>query len=209
MNKQKIKAVIFDCDGVMFDTAQANRSYYNEVLTHFNQPELTDEQFEKVHKATVTEAIDYLLPGIEDKSVVFDYLKQAGYHRFVKYMKMESGLIELLMALNAHGYIRGIGTNRTNTMPKVLKDFELEPYFEMVVTAADVEHPKPHPEQLHKIMERFDLEPDEVMFVGDSDYDEQAAKGAGTWFVAFKSPALDAHLHVQSMDEIAQFFGIK
>ena len=38
MDPSKIKAVVFDCDGVMFDTADANRRFYNEVLETFHKP---------------------------------------------------------------------------------------------------------------------------------------------------------------------------
>ena len=72
MKISKIKAVVFDCDGVMFDTAMANRKFYNEVLTIFGKPKLNDEQFVNVHMMTVKGAIEYLFPEKEDLSDVFD-----------------------------------------------------------------------------------------------------------------------------------------
>lgn len=208
MDISKIKAVVFDCDGVLFDTAVANRKYYDEVLGHFKKPALDDEQFENVHKMTVKEAIVYLFPELDDLTPVNQCLKNIGYKKFIRYMEMESGLIELLDALKTEGLIRGIGTNRTNTMEKVLKDYELEEYFEVVVTAADVRIPKPDPEQLHMIMEKYNLNPDELIFIGDSDYDEQAAYRARVPFVAFKSPKLHADFHVNSMSEIGEILQI-
>jgi phosphoglycolate phosphatase len=205
---EKIKAVVFDCDGVMFDTALANRKYYDEVLSAFGKPPLNDEQFVNVHMMTVTSAIAYLFPQKEDLSEIFACLKDIGYHKFIEYMKMENGLVELLVRLKAHGYIRGIGTNRTNTMETVLKDFHLESYFEVVVTAAMVKHPKPDPEQLHLIMNQFGLKPGQVMFIGDSEYDQEAAASAGVQFVAFKASHLDADWNVSSMDEIAEILQI-
>lgn len=208
MNISKIKAVIFDCDGVMFDTAAANRKYYDEVLAAFDKPVLTEEQFINVHMMTVKDAIIYLFPEKEDLTQVFDCLKNIGYHKFIPYMEMENGLVELLVNLKDNGYIRGIGTNRTNTMEKVLKDFNLEPYFEVVVTAATVKKPKPDPEQLELIMEQFNLNPGEILFVGDSDFDRLAASRAGVRFVAFKAPHLTADWNVESMDEIAGILNI-
>lgn len=208
ISREKIKAVVFDCDGVMFDTSDANRAYYNELLGMFSKPALTDGQFKKVHMYTVRQAIDYLLPDIS-RETVFKTLKEIGYHRFIQHMKMEPGLVRLLAALKANGYIRGIGTNRTDTMEKVLKVFDLDSCFEVVVTAADVKNPKPDPEQLMMIMNRYGLSPDHILFIGDSVYDEQAANGAGTWFCAYRNPELIAHLHAGSMDDIAEFLGIK
>ena len=39
-----IKAVIFDCDGVILDSRAANASFYNQFLSHFNRMPLTEEQ---------------------------------------------------------------------------------------------------------------------------------------------------------------------
>lgn len=199
---------MFDCDGVMFDTALANRKYYDEVLSGFGKSPLSPEQFVNVHMMTVTSAIEYLFPDMEDLTPVYESLKNIGYHKFIKYMEMEKGLVELLVKLKEKGLIRGIGTNRTNTMEKVLADFDLEPYFEVVITAAKVKHPKPDPEQLLVIMDQFDLTPDQMLFVGDSDYDRLAALGAGVGFIAFKSPDLKADWNVDSMDEIAEILEI-
>lgn len=203
-----IKAVVFDCDGVMFDTAIANRKYYDEVLETFDKPGLNDEQFVNVHMMTVKGAIEYLFPEKEDLTEVFSCLKNIGYHKFVQFMVMEDGLVNLLVRLKEKGYIRGIGTNRTDTMEKVLKDFDLEAYFEIVVTAAKVKKPKPDPEQLLLIMERFNLSPEQMLFIGDSDFDRQAAQNAGVPFVAFRAPDLSASWNVDSMDEIAGILNI-
>ncbi len=60
MTAGRIKAVIFDCDGVMFDTTDANAAYYNRILAHFNRPVLTPEQFAYCHMHTVDNALRYL-----------------------------------------------------------------------------------------------------------------------------------------------------
>ncbi len=203
MDISKIKAVIFDCDGVMFDTARANRAYYNELLNSFGKPPLNEEQFVNVHMMTVKGAIEYLFPEKENLRDVFLCMKDIGYHKFIKYMEMEKGLKELLINLKKRGYLRGIGTNRTNTMGKVLEDFGLESFFEIVVTAADVKKAKPAPDQLLLIMDKLNLEPSQILFVGDSDFDSQAAQNASVGFISFKNPELKADFSVDSMDEIA------
>ena len=48
-----IKVVGFDCDGVLFDTKQANRAYYNRILNHFGKTAMTDEQFTFIHMHTL------------------------------------------------------------------------------------------------------------------------------------------------------------
>ena len=202
MDIDKIKAVAFDCDGVMFDTSRVNRMYYNQVLEHFGKPILTQEQFEKVHMSTVMEALTYLFPEKTSLDDVYDYLKGVGYHKFISYMQREPGLKRLLDQLKQKGYKLGIATNRTNTMEAVLNEFSLKDAFDMVVTAADVENPKPAPDQLIKLLSAFDLTPDQMLFIGDTEYDEVAAFGAGTPFAAFKNSSLTADFHIETMEDI-------
>ena len=57
-------------------------------------------------------------------------------------------------------------------------------------------------------MEKFNLQPDEILFIGDSEYDSQAAVRAKTKFIAFKNPGLAADFNVDSMDEIARILQI-
>ena len=208
MNISKIKAIIFDCDGVMFDTAVANRKYYDEVLQKFNKPELDDVQFTNIHMMTVKAAIEYLFSEMDDLSAVYDCLKTIGYHKFIDYMIMEKGFEDLLIKLKKRGYLIGIATNRTDTMEKILKDFHLDSYFDVVMTAAKVKMPKPDPEQLTMIMENLKLNPDEILFVGDSEYDGQAATAAKVGFAAFKNHGMKEDFSVNSMEEIARILHI-
>ena len=208
MNLKHIKAVIFDCDGVMFDTAEANKKFYNELLGYFKKPVLTDEQFIKVHMFTVSQALDYLFSEMENLDEVYKTLKNIGYNKFIKHMKMEKGLLELLSKLKRNGYIKGVATNRTNTMEKVLNDNGIADEFDIVVTAADVESPKPAPDQLIKIMDHFKIKGNEILFIGDSEYDQLAASNAGTLFAAFKNQSLKADFHLVQMNQIGEILGI-
>ena len=192
----------------MFDTAQSNRMYYNKVLDHFNMPPLSQEQFVKVHMFTVKDALEYLFSGKRDLNEVVEVMGSLGYRQFIKYMTMEPGLTELLDALKQKKLIRAVATNRTNSMDAVLLDHDLSEAFDMVVTSADVEKPKPYPDQLIKIKDRFNLDSREMLFIGDSEFDEQAALGAGVPFVAFKNSALKARHHVESMAEIGRILSL-
>ena len=209
MDAAGIKAVVFDCDGVMFDTAQANRKFYNEVLAGFNKSALDDEQFKNVHMMTVKAAVEYLFPEMDNHLSVYRMIKDIGYETVVPFMLMESGLIELLNALKQAGMVRGVATNRTNTMENVLSEHKLEKAFDIVVTASDVDNPKPFPDQLEKIMGAFALLPRQIVFIGDSIYDQKAAESAGTWFIAFKQSGLQAHAHALSMDEVGELLKLR
>lgn len=204
MDTEGIKAVVFDCDGVMFDTAQANRKYYNDILAGFGKPPLDEEQFINIHMMTVKGAVKYLFPEMDDHRPVYNMIKRIGYETVIPLMLMEPGLIELMAAIKQAGIVCGVATNRTNTMERVLIEHKLTKSFDIVVTASDVANPKPFPDQLEKIMRVYALLPRQVVFIGDSIYDKKAAESADTWFIAFKQPGLEAHAHAVSMDEVGE-----
>jgi HAD superfamily hydrolase (TIGR01509 family) len=82
-------------------------------------------------------------------------------------------------------------------MKYIMEKFNLWPYFEMVVTALDVEHPKPHPESVEKIIEAFRLKKEEAVFVGDSVVDKQTAESSGVRFIAYKNREIANDLSIE------------
>ena len=62
-----IKAVIFDCDGVIVDSREANANLYNQFLRHFSMGQLTEEQLDYVHCHTLEDSLEFLLQ--DDKLV--------------------------------------------------------------------------------------------------------------------------------------------
>lgn len=60
-----------------------------------------------------------------------------------------------------------------------LHQFGIEQYFDMVVTGDDVDHFKPSGDGIKKIMQRYSLQPGEVLMVGDAIADITAARECG------------------------------
>jgi len=206
MKKSKtIKAVIFDCDGVMFDSEEANRAYYNRVLEHFNRPPMNEDQFKYTHMHTVKDGISYLFK--DDEAVledVFEYQKNMDYISLIQYMNEDPGLKPLLKDLRPD-YFTAVATNRTTTMTNVLETFNLRDLFDCVVTALDVENPKPAPDMLNHILEQYNFKPEECIFIGDSELDGKAAEQAGMVFAAFKNSELQADIHISEFNELKEY----
>ena len=140
-----VLAVAFDCDGVMFDTTEANMAYYNHLLEHVGKPAMTPEQFAFTHMHTVDESMMYLLPEPALRTEAMSYREKMSYRPFLQLMKLESDLKPLLGRLKPD-YFTAIATNRSDTMDRVLQAHDLEGLFDMVVTAMDASRPKPHPD---------------------------------------------------------------
>lgn len=195
------KAVAFDCDGVLFDTEQANRAYYSSILEHFGHPAMTDEQFAFVHMHTVGESLAYLFPDEKTLAAAHGFRKGMDYRQYLRYLTMEPHLISLLENLRPK-FKTAIATNRTDTMSRLLAEFNLDGHFDLVVTASNVARPKPHPDVLLKILDYFDLPPRQVLYIGDSRLDELAARAAAIPLVAYRNPKLSADYYINGLNEI-------
>jgi HAD superfamily hydrolase (TIGR01509 family) len=204
---KNVKLVAFDCDGVLFDTAQANRFYYSHILQHFGRPALTEEQFRFVHMHTVHESMAYLLPDENTLEAAHDFRKTMDYRKYLSYLKVEPQLVALLEKLRPR-IKTAIATNRTDTMEQLLAEFDLDGYFDLVVTSSDVKQPKPHPEALLKILEYFGLASHQVIYIGDSQVDELAARAAKIPLVAYRNRELAAEYHIDSLGELEELLEI-
>lgn len=199
-----LKGIIFDCDGVLFDSRDVNIKFYNEIRKFFDLPTMSPEQEEFVHTHSVQDSFRHILPpGYEAE---FSRIRdQLDYSRLLPYMRMEEGLRELMEFLAGKPLKTAINTNRTTTMNLLLTTFGLEKYFWPVVTAADVSRPKPHPESLFKILDYWSVMPHEVVFIGDSVVDQETAMGAQTPFWAFKNECLHAQMLIPDFWALREF----
>ena len=182
-----LRGVIFDCDGVLFESRQANLAYYNAVLARFGEPPVTSADRERAwlcHTAASPRVFEVLL-GPERAPEALALAQSLDYRAFIPAMVPEPGLAPALARL-ARRLPLAVATNRGASMGKILDHFGLTDYFRAVVTSGDVPRPKPAPDMLLLATERLGLAPGEVLFVGDSELDRDAAAAAGTPFVAYR-----------------------
>jgi phosphoglycolate phosphatase len=198
-----LKLIIFDCDGVMFDSRVANREYYNHLLVHFGRPIMDEDELNYVHMHNVRESIRYIFRHSpdQDMAAVDNYRKDLDYAPFFRFMHTEKDLVQFLEFAKKR-FSLAISTNRTTTMMPLLKEFNLLGYFGKVMTAENSRKPKPAPDALFEILEHFCCQTDEAIYIGDSIIDRQHTEAAGMRLIAFKNPALPAEFHVSSFMEI-------
>ncbi|MGI9538256.1 MAG: HAD family hydrolase [Desulfocapsaceae bacterium] len=204
-NTAMLKLIVFDCDGVLFDSREANRIYYNDLLRAFDHPPMDDQELEFVHSHNVTDSVSHIFRDhpATDLEAVHDHRLSQSYTPYLSHMVMEPDLIEFLDIVKDH-YHLAISTNRTTTMKQLLQSYGLTDYFKLVVTAMDVENPKPAPDALLKIFSYFNCGPEETIFIGDSVIDQQHAENAGVELIAFRNKLLQARYHVDRFKQILE-----
>jgi HAD superfamily hydrolase (TIGR01509 family) len=204
---KNLKVVVFDCDGVLFDTEAANRAYYNHILKHFDKPAMTADQFAFAHQHTLSEAITHLFGDKESIAAVHAYRRTMDYSRFLKLLRIEPHLVPLLSKIRPR-LKTAIATNRSDTMDRLLAEFNLTEQFDLVVTSFDIPRPKPHPDGLLKILSHFNIVPRQGLYVGDSQVDADAASAAGVPFVAYRNKTLLTRYHIDSLKDLEELLEV-
>ncbi len=153
-----LKLVGFDCDGVLFDSREANIAFYNDILARFGFPPMAPTSVDYVHSHTYHESLEYLFRETSVLEEVLEFCRTIDYQRFLPMMVEAPHLREFLGFLRPR-FFTALATNRTTTTQAVLHYHSLADQFDMVVSAQDVTRPKPHPESFWRILEHFKLTP--------------------------------------------------
>lgn len=179
-----LELVIFDCDGVLFDSWRANVAYYNAVLARMGRPVMDPEWERRVHFLASSQVYDEMFgEGSDLAREARRVARETDYSPYFLLMDPAPGLHEVLAGLRGF-YRMAMATNRGSTVPEIVRRFGLTPYLEFAVGVRDVERPKPFPDMLLKCLARFGTAPDRAVYVGDSASDLTAAQAAGVHFVA-------------------------
>jgi HAD superfamily hydrolase (TIGR01509 family) len=206
----EVKIVIYDCDGVMFDSFEANFAFYNRIMTMLGKPPLNrgDKGLMHIlHTFASQDVLRHIFPDETSWRAAMRCIPAVDYRELVPLMRMEEGLLETFEILSTRVGL-AVCTNRATSMNAVLEHFNLTRYFGIVMTALGVTNPKPHPEPLLKVLEYYRIGPEEALFVGDSDVDRRSAHDAGVPFVAYKAD-LTAFARIERhLDIIPLLYGL-
>lgn len=179
-----LRGIIFDCDGVLFDSWRANVEYYNAVLAALGRPALDPAGERLAHALSTPQLFERLFSSDADLIEQARTLaRNLDYGPFYRWMEPAPGLHELLAALKPH-YRLAMATNRGVTVAGVVRHFELASLLEIAVGIYDVQRPKPFPDMIEKCVRHFGVAPHQAVYVGDSLSDLDAARAAGTHFIA-------------------------
>jgi phosphoglycolate phosphatase len=197
------QVIIYDCDGVLIDSRESNRAFYNHILSRFGLPPLIDEQLEVVHVSTARGAIDYLFQGQPALEEAQAYQGTINNDPFLALLNLTPHIREVLVQLRTR-YHTAIATNRGKSLPLVLKTLGIADCFDLTISAYDVSRPKPHPECLRKILTHFRLAPEAALYIGDAALDQEVAATGGVPFAAYKNPGLKARYYLEDHRDLLQ-----
>lgn len=178
-----IKAVIFDMDGVLFDTERLVSVAWRQIAKENSMKEI-----DRVLKECIGRSYeDARLVFYEHYGEAFDYdgFRAKARQLFFKDIEdnglpIKKGVDELLAYLKQGGYKIGLASStRKEGVLSHLKVANIEAYFEVIVGGDMVKHSKPNPEIYQMACKLLEVEPDEAICIEDSLNGILSASSAG------------------------------
>ena len=182
-----IKAVVIDLDGTLLDTAPDLAHAAELMMAELGRPCPPLETIQTYIGNGVARLVKRVLTGqmdAEPDPVLFDKALSIYQNYYARHVADQSrpfaGVVEGLEAMKAAGYRLACITNKAGqfTLP-LLKATGLFDYFELILPGDMLPRRKPDPLPLLHACEVFGIKPAELLLIGDSLNDTQAARAAG------------------------------
>lgn len=168
----KIKGVVFDMDGLMFDTENLTYVLQKEILSKKGMS-FTLEQYKNTIGKRTADLPEYF-ESIFGESFSYEDFRQECRVYYKDYtdkngIPVKDGLFELLEDLKEKDIKIALATSTTRrSAERTLKIAGVYDYFDELVCAEDVKNGKPDPEPFLKAAEKLGLKPSECIALEDS-----------------------------------------
>jgi len=184
-----IKGIFFDLDGTLINTNTLIINSFKYIFKEHLNLDVKDEEIVQYFG----EPLNYTISKYSSDNVEFLTKKYVEYSLSIHddLTKEFYGVKEGLIKLKEAGYKLAVVTSkRRNTALKGLKLFDLEKYFDLIISPEDTEKHKPCGEPVLKACEVLKIKPQEIIMVGDSHNDILCGKNAGAKTCLVKYTAL-------------------
>ena len=203
-----IKAIIFDLDGVIFDTERLYLEVWKEIFFKYGY-KLEDEVY-------------FSVMGKGRKRVKEIYIEKFG--RVLKidemYIKkderlndriysdknlLKQGVVEILILLKANNYKIGLATSaKRDRVERMLNDYNIYQFFDVIVTGEEIENSKPSPEIYLKVMDKLTVKANNCLVIEDSLAGVEAGLKSGSQVIHIKDLVDIKNKDVISMKSILE-----
>jgi len=178
----KYKGIIFDLDGTLVNSLEDISDAMNTVLTGLNYPTHTYDTYQYFIGSGLRNLVSKALPASnnsdEQIEICFDCMINEYREVCTIKTKPYEGIIELLDLLTSQNIKLAVFSNKADELTKKIASEIFPDYFNEAVGLSTEALKKPNPCEALAIAKKWNLKPEEILFVGDSDIDMQTAVNA-------------------------------
>ncbi|MFK5914939.1 MAG: HAD-IA family hydrolase [Woeseiaceae bacterium] len=176
------KLIVFDWDGTLMDSVAHIVYCLRSAITNLKLEPKTDEELKNIIGLGLREALFDLYPSATDKDLtdLTDQYREHFFDKNIDASELFTGARSLIEALDGKEYFLSVITGKgRNGLDKVLKLTQMGKHFP-ITRCADESQSKPHPQMLLDVIDYYGVEANEVIMVGDTEYDLLMANNAGS-----------------------------
>jgi HAD superfamily hydrolase (TIGR01509 family) len=192
MKKRPFEVIIFDHDGTLVDTESPDFQACKILCEEFGTTISLEQWAEKVvgHMDGYNYIFDEIIQTNNNGVTQTDLWRRLNELWIItlEIVELMPGVSTLLPQLKAAGYPLGVATaSERDWAMRWLIHFDLESYFQVVVSGDDITHNKPAPDVYLYAATEFGVSPERCLVFEDSVAGMQSAKAAGMTVVAVPS----------------------
>lgn len=171
-------AIIFDCDGTVLDTYQLIiETVYQTFAKMLPDYPLTYEEADAFFGPLLDDTFSKYATNEKQLNELIECYRVINNRLMQKYIKAFPGISNLLQTLKARDYKIAIVSNKvTDAVIKGLDICKLTPYFDLIIGAEKLKAPKPNPDGIYQVLQKFDM--NSAIMIGDTIIDIDTGNNA-------------------------------
>ncbi|MBZ4036307.1 HAD family hydrolase [Flavobacterium sp. 17A] len=178
----KFKGIIFDLDGTLVNSLEDISDAMNKVLQGLNFPTHTYETYQYFIGSGLRNLVSKALPATNNSEnqieICFECMIKEYREICTLKTKPYDGIVELLENLTSQNIKMAVFSNKADELTKKIASEIFPNHFDQAVGLSTEALKKPNPFEALEIGKKWNLKPEEILFVGDSDIDMQTAVNA-------------------------------
>jgi phosphoglycolate phosphatase len=177
------KILILDFDGTLGDTVGVIVQTMQATIRELGLPARTDKECASMIGLRLIDIPPVLFPecNLDGEFYAQTYRRLFHIYNTAGAVELYPNVIETLTELKNRGLVLTIASSRSKaSLTNYIKDLGIEALISYVLGADDVVEGKPNPEPVNRTLEKFGFKPEEAIVVGDTVFDVDMGKNAGT-----------------------------
>ncbi|GAX44139.1 HAD family hydrolase [Tolypothrix sp. NIES-4075] len=190
-----LQAVILDVDGTLVLSNDAHAKAWVEAFKDFGY----EVSFDKVRPLigmggdqVVPKLVSELSDNEGEGKAIADRRKELIINKYAPNLPAANGSRQLLLKMKNEGLRLIIASSATSEeLSLLLKAAQVDDLLEEATTSSDAESSKPAPDIVEAALKKLNMQPNEVVMLGDTPYDIQSASAAGVGVIAVRCGGFD------------------